>query len=230
MKLSQVFAIGSCAAIWWRKQAAMEWKNCVIERTAVDAFSVWSEDGLVKCESYSHCRGEDGAPLDDSVEEEWGMTLAGPPAAKPADNAHPDASKNTPLPVSAAVQLHDAGDHVASLVSGCVRRAIALVQSKYPEAASDPTSPTANNGSSDGDGNGGRTSTVPGSDAVCCVATPVAALEPKQNMRCMVGGNPAFIWSVHGGMTAVCFDDPKAPWETFFAMQFPETRSTNCAA
>eukprot|EP00965_Chrysotila_dentata_P140573 4648153-Pleurochrysis_carterae.AAC.1 len=63
-------AIGDHAAIAWRKTVADVWEQCVLERSAEDAFIVWSADGASKYEDYSHGRGEDGAPLNDSVEEE----------------------------------------------------------------------------------------------------------------------------------------------------------------
>eukprot|EP00965_Chrysotila_dentata_P186198 6148534-Pleurochrysis_carterae.AAC.1 len=70
--------IHSFAAVLWRKQVSETWQQCVLQRSSLEEFLVFSSETHEQLDSYNHGRNEDGSLLDDSVEGEWALTLAPP--------------------------------------------------------------------------------------------------------------------------------------------------------
>eukprot|EP00965_Chrysotila_dentata_P069229 2287938-Pleurochrysis_carterae.AAC.1 len=109
-------AIGSVSAVLWRKQASDDWQQCIIERVTEQEFQVWDKSGGDSLESYAHGRDEDGSPLNDSVEEEFGLTLDAP-ALQSTDLTNGDNVVGEPV---------DPAQSPANLLSKlCFRRAFA---------------------------------------------------------------------------------------------------------
>eukprot|EP00965_Chrysotila_dentata_P094222 3115282-Pleurochrysis_carterae.AAC.1 len=62
----------------YREQVSDAWKQVVLERTAQDEFSMYSEDRVVNIEKVPFGHSEDGNPLEDeSLHAEWQMHYEG---------------------------------------------------------------------------------------------------------------------------------------------------------
>eukprot|EP00965_Chrysotila_dentata_P115259 3809944-Pleurochrysis_carterae.AAC.1 len=206
--------VGDCSAVLWRKVVSDDWIEAVIERTALDSFTIWSKDGLKECDTFTHGRDEDGAPYDDSVQEEWNMTIRSTLVTSTLN-------VDEPLPDILAGAASESVT-APSAVKACVLRIMGAVLSRF--ANDDPRAPkplpplplheTMPSGPSTSfhlSGTGG-TATTDGSTA----AQELGAVKS----RCLVSGHPAFVWSVTDEMVGVVFDDPKVPWEAFSKAEF----------
>eukprot|EP00965_Chrysotila_dentata_P175901 5806841-Pleurochrysis_carterae.AAC.1 len=108
--------IGDCAAILWRKQVSIPWARCVLRRASQGEFQICNETGCEQLETYTHGRDDDGERLNDSVEEEFQLTLA------PVDWLKTSISASAPVEAVPKVSTKpadvvDEGTAVSSMVS-----------------------------------------------------------------------------------------------------------------
>eukprot|EP00965_Chrysotila_dentata_P170241 5619420-Pleurochrysis_carterae.AAC.1 len=71
-------SVGDCYAINWRAKVTAPRKVCVLTRKMKNFFQVWDADGEKLLETYMYGVESNGAPLDGSVQSEWGTTLQFP--------------------------------------------------------------------------------------------------------------------------------------------------------
>eukprot|EP00965_Chrysotila_dentata_P258514 6213246-Pleurochrysis_carterae.AAC.2 len=210
--------LGTFAAVLWRKQAGNHWERCVLLRKDADNFEVWNATGINLVESYVYGRDEDGELLDDSVEEEFSLTLA-----PPSWLARPVAPKPSAVPMPAPIAPLKPAER--TIVDDCVRAAMRDVLLRVDQTFRvDPTPPK----DSQSDMNVPTSNEVLHSLPTHVPPEPVppvptadkSLVKADLGKRYSLNGRHVYAWSSTETHVGVVFDSYDAGWVSIPRSQF----------
>eukprot|EP00965_Chrysotila_dentata_P035430 1178653-Pleurochrysis_carterae.AAC.1 len=186
--------------------------KCVLLCSATDRFQVWNEHGTEQLEEFVYGRDENGAPLDDSLESKWGLTLE----ASTVDDVSPVPTLLPPAEIKAS-QHKQQLCAVTALVAKAFSNALRSSSSNVLAGAPVDSSATADVG-------------ITGNHKIL----RNAAVDIRIGSRCVITSPdgtqlPAYIWGVLAGEPAVVFDDKSRPWQVFPIEAFKKySRTETC--
>eukprot|EP00965_Chrysotila_dentata_P009610 312452-Pleurochrysis_carterae.AAC.1 len=170
-------------------------------RSAEDCFEVWDEFGANKIETYTHGRDDDGELLNDSVEEEFSLTL-GPPVLLAAQQ-----KRQSELIEKKRDECDEPHVNVAATVATFMKGVVANVFSRCEDAQQldKPEEPPVQNEQP-------VPLLTPAEDLTAKEPDPVFTPVVVEQTRYLLKSRPVYVWSVTDNNVGFVFDEADASW------------------